>query len=614
MKVFTKRFLFGLILGLLMPVAGNAQQTSSNAKLEQLQTEMYRLFYKEDSLAYRKVLEELKEEALRVGNDEEFYKAWGNNAIYESTHQRRTQALAIAREMEDYAEEHKSIFGQYTAIHVMGTVYHQMRDYDNAEKTFKDAIDFLHKNSPDQSAAADYIELILISVNGRVDVKQGMAYAERALKEPNVSAQHRMRVLTMLCQLEGEKANPDKDVFNHFYEERLQVRAGTPPDRAEATVNMLYHFVNGNYDRALVYSDSLSTPDQITYAKARIYHEKGDDSRAYQQMLAYKTVKDSMNLAERTGLLSEYIIQLNNERLSLRNMELEKQNAQLRNWFVAVVVLLVILLLVMGSTFVVRKLRRQNVILGKAHQEEKEARIAEHKARKEVEMELDIKREFVNNIAQELRSPLNPIAGFSDILADGSIKLQPEEREMMSSHIKANSKVLTDLIDHMIELSFYESKKSLPKNDTFSPNVVCQNAIDFTNIHLLKDKPNVGAKLKSELPDTFDMKSDFHGVDKVIRELLRNAAKFTDGGGILLNVMETENGMVRFMVSDTGSGIGQDYVDHIFHPHVQKEHDVKMTGMGLSICNRIAKLLGGTLTYDDTYRSGSRFIFDVPKV
>ena len=76
--------------------------------------------------------------------------------------------------------------------------------------------------------------------------------------------------------------------------------------------------------------------------------------------------------------------------------------------------------------------------------------------------ELDVKREFVNNIAQELRSPLNPITGFSDILADSSIELQPEEREMMSTHIKENSKVLTNLIDNMIELSLYESKNSLP--------------------------------------------------------------------------------------------------------------------------------------------------------
>lgn len=607
------KILFGLMLCFTFSVQTKAQQVSNKTKIDQLQTEMYRLFYKEDSISFRKVTDELKAVCQEAGNDEVFYKAWGNTAIYESTHQRRTRALEIAREMEEYAEKQNSIFGQYTAIHVMGAVYHQMRDYENGEKTFKAAIDFLHKNSPEQSAAADYIELILISVNGRQDVKQGMIYADKALQEPNISAQHRLRVLTMLCQLEGEKQNPDKEAFNRYYEERLQTRAGTPADRAEATVNMLHSFVNGNYERALKQSDSLSTPDQITYAKARIYHQMGDDNRAYQQMLAYKSVKDSMNLAERTGLLSEYIIQLNNERLSLRNLELEKQNARLRNWFIAVVVLFFILLIVSGSIYLVRKLRHQNAALGKAHQKEKEARIAEQNARKVAEMELDVKREFVNNIAQELRSPLNPITGFSDILADGSIELQPEEREMMSAHIKESSKVLTNLIDSMIELSLYESKKSLSKEDVFSPNIVCQNAVDYTQIHLLKDKPEVEVKLKSELPDSYNMKSDFHGLDRVIRELLGNAAKFTDKGGILLNISETNDEKVRFIITDTGSGISPDHADHIFQPHIQNGLDVKTTGMGLTICNRIAKLLDGTLTYDASFKKGSRFIFEVPK-
>ena len=378
------------------PLRATAQNVSNNAKIEHLQTEMYRLFYKEDSISFRNVIDELKTECQKTGNEEVFYKARGNYAIYESTHQRRTKALEIAREMKDYAESQSNTYGQYSAIHVIGAVYHQMRDYEHAEQTFKHAIEFLHKNSPEQSAAADYIELILISVNGRRDVKQGMVYAEKALKEPHVSAQHRLRVLTMLCQLEGEKNMPDREVFNRYYEERRQVRAGTPADRAEASVNMLYYFVNGDYSRALDYSDSLSTPDQVTYAKARIYHKMGDDSRAYHQMLAHKAQKDSMSLAERSGLLSEYIVQLHNERLSLENLEMEKQNARMRNMFIAAIVAFFILLIVMVSSYLVRKLRRQNRILDRAHSEERQARIAEHEARQAVEQELDVKREFLN--------------------------------------------------------------------------------------------------------------------------------------------------------------------------------------------------------------------------
>lgn len=611
--VFTKRILLGLIICVWTPLQTMAQQGGDKGRIEALQTEMYRLFYQEDSLQFRKVVNELKAECEKAGDEEVFYKAWGNYAIYESTHQRRTQAQALAKEMADYAEQHNSIFGQYTAMHVLGTVYHQMRDYDNAEKTFKAAIDFLHKNSPEKSAAADYIELVLISVNGRSNVRQGMVYAEKVLQEPNVSAQHRMRVLTMLCQLEGEKANPDKDVFNRYYEERLQARAGTPPDRAEAAVNMLYYFVNGDLEHALVYSDSLSSKDQITYAKARIYHKMGDESRAYQQMLAYKSVKDSMNLAERTGLLSDYILQLNNERLEREKDDLKQQNAML----------VTVILFILGALFVAvlvwviwrrvkltRKLQQDNVLLGEANKREQQARMVEHEERRKAERELDVKREFLNSIAKELRSPLNPITGFSDILADESIELQPEEREMMSQHIKESSHALTGIIDNMIELSYYESKGSLSKNEVFSPELVCQNAIDF--IHETMAKPGVEVNFRSILEKDVMIKSDMQAVGKVLRQLLNNAVKFTDAGNVLLTCQEVD-GCIRFMVADTGCGVDPEWRKYIFEPLKTDGLSAHSSGMGLAICSTIAKLLGGRIWLDESYKKGSRFIFELPK-
>lgn len=611
--MMNNRLLSRLLLLVVCTVLAMQPIHAAGSDTDELEREMYRLFYTDDSLAFRNVTGRLKQACEAGGNEQLMYRAWSNEAIFEATHQRRTHALEIAREMEEHAQKQNSVFGQYTAIHVMGVIYHQMRDYHQAEATFKKAIAFLRKHAPEQSAAADYIELMLISVNGYNNVDQGLAYAVEALDEPNLSVQHRLRVLTMLCQVEGEKPDPDPDTFNKYYEERLQVKQVTAADRADHAVELLYHFVNGRYDRALELSDSLSSIDQGLFEKARIMHKLGKDNEAYLHMLRYKSVRDSMNRAERFGLLSEYITQLNNERLSHQNLKLEKQNARLRNWFVLTLIVLVIILIVMSGTYVVRKLRHQNKQLGKAHEEERHARMAEETARKEAEMELDVKREFLNNVAQELRSPLNPITGFSDILADENISLQPEEREMMSQHIRENSKRLTGIIDNMIELSFYESKTSLQKGDVVSPFVVCQNAVDYARIHWLKDKPEIEVAFRSDLPEDLTIKSDYQGVNRVVRELMLNAAKFTEKGGILLNLMETKDGKVRFMVTDTGPGIDPERIEHIFHPNVQKGHDVKMTGMGLAICNHIAKLLNCTLSFDEKYKKGSRFIFDVPK-
>ena len=591
-----------------------AMPALADDQISQLEQEMYRYFYTEDSLNFHKTTALLKEACLKAGDETSFYRAWGNMAIYEATHQRRTHALGIAREMEDYAEAHKSTFGTYTAIHVMGNVYHQMRDYANAEKTFKDAINYLHRNMPGESAAADYIELILISVNGYNNRDQGLAYAVEALEEPNLSAPHRLRVLTMLCQLEGEKPDPDRDVFNRYYEERLQVKQGTPADKYDKLVEELHYFVNGDYEQALKLADSLSTIDQCIYEKARIYHKLGKDHEAYLLMVNYKLTRDSLFRAEHKGLLSEYITQLNMERLTLKNKQLSDRYDKLIFAMVILVIGLFILLLV----WVIRKrgrltrmLQQDNAELGRAHREAEEARDLEHEERRKVEKQLDVKREFLNNIAKELRSPLNPITGFSDILAAGEIELSPEERVAMSQHIKESSQALTSIIDNMIELSYYESKAKIDRDDEFSPVLVCQNAIDYAT--RFRQRPDVELSLYTTLPEEQTMKSDMQAVGKVLRHLLDNAMKYTEKGGVLLHCSKTSEGMIRFMVTDTGCGIDDERRPYIFNPSIHERTSVSATSMGLAICYNIVSLLGGRIWLDEGYKNGCRFIFDLPE-
>lgn len=607
-----KNHILMTVCALLLPLSAMAQTTITSPKVAQLQTEMYRLFYQDDSLALRQTISELMEETKKAGNEEVFYRAWGNLSVYESTHQRRTHALEIAREMNDYAQKHKSVFGQYIAIHVMGTIYHQMRDYDNAEKTFKEAIDFLHQNAPEMSAAADYIELVLLSVNGRRDVKSAMMYAEKVLKEPNVSDQHKMRVLTLLCELEGDKQHPNVEKFNKYYNERLQARKGTPADDSETLVNLLYHYVNGHYDRAFALADSLPKPDQIDYAKALIYHAMGENEKAYEQMIEYKFDRDSIYKAERTGLLSEYIMQLNNERLELKNKELQDQNEKLVAAIAFIFIAMFVALLVWTiwqRSKLTRKLRFENALLDKANQEEREARVLEHEERRKAEKELDLKKEFLNKLARQLRTPLNPITGFSTILASDNVQLSPEEREMMNEHIQEGAKRLTGIIDGMFELSYYESKSSLDKTEEFSPNLLCQNAIDIMRDH--HKKPSVDVHLHTTVKDDLVIKSDMQAVSKVLHHLLDNAIKYTDEGGVLLSCSE-EDGRVRFSVSDTGRGIEPEWRKHIFEPMVITSGSAKASGMDLAICSTIAKLLGGSIWLDESYEKGSRFIFEIP--
>ena len=121
-----------------------------------------------------------------------------------------------------------------------------------------------------------------------------------------------------------------------------------------------------------------------------------------------------------------------------------------------------------------------------------------------------MKNEFITHITNELRAPLNPIEGFSDILGTKEYELQADEREELSHLIKNSSKHITRLIDELAELSLYESKKSLPVNYTLSPNHLCRHMVDTMRPRC---KEGVRIFFESELSDDFAVQTNHEAVE-----------------------------------------------------------------------------------------------------
>ena len=231
------------------------------------------------------------------------------------------------------------------------------------------------------------------------------------------------------------------------------------------------------------------------------------------------------------------------------------------------------------------------------------------KARQKAEKAFDMKNEFITHITNELREPLNPIKGFSDILGTSDIELQPEEREELNLHIQNSSRQITKLIDEMAELSFYESKKSLPVNYTMSPNHLGRQMVDSMRQHC---KEGVRMFFESSLPDDFAVSVNQEAIESLLKHLLDNAIQYTDKGVITMAMTEYD-GMIRTSVTDTGRGIPPELRNHLFDTFREMGGNMKLNGLGLPICKAIVKLLGGKIWFDADYNEGSRFVFDLPK-
>lgn len=187
----------------------------------QLQSEMLKMISSTDRERFYEITEDLKPMSLRNGDERMFYTAWGNEAIFEATHQYYTQAYDIVDKLAVYAKEKNSKFGQYVALHAKAMTALQKQDYLEAEDGFKKAVDFRHKYFPNESAGDDLQELMKIA-NHRKDSKAGFKYANDILKEPDVQPIHKGRALFRLSQFAMQRN--DRDEYNRIYTELQKLK------------------------------------------------------------------------------------------------------------------------------------------------------------------------------------------------------------------------------------------------------------------------------------------------------------------------------------------------------------------------------------------------------
>ena len=559
-----------------------------------MQSEMLRLISTDDKDKFYEVTEALKAECQKIGDERLFYTAWGNLSTYEATHQNYMKADDIANQIAEYAEGQNSYWGNYVALHVKAVNALQKQDYEEAEEGFLKAVDFRHKYFPGESAGDDLQELMKIA-NHRKDQKAGLKYARQILAEPNVAPIHKGRALFRLSQFAFNQNK--KELYDSIYDELKALKESDGIGTIEPVVEVNYHIINGNYEEALRLCQDLS-PESRAERMAVIYHRMGNNDKAYEYMAKFKKINDSIVLVSHGNVVASCYVQMNNERMKLEQKLLEEESEKWKRLFFYTLfgaVVLILAIVIWQHHMRIKRLEKENARL--------------EKARKKAEEAFDMKNEFINNITNELRAPLNPIEGFSDILGMKDMELQPEEREELTQHIKMSSKHITKIIDELAELSLYESKKSLPKNYTISPNHLCRHMVDSMRPHC---KEGVRMFFESELSDDYAVETNYEAVEALLRHLLDNAIQYTDQGVITLSITEYGD-MVRTSVTDTGRGIPPERREHVFDTFRELGENVKLNGLGMPICKAIVKLLGGKIWLDPDYTEGSRFIFDLPK-
>ena len=233
------------------------------------------------------------------------------------------------------------------------------------------------------------------------------------------------------------------------------------------------------------------------------------------------------------------------------------------------------------------------------------------KARDLAENANQMKSAFIQNMSHEVRTPLNSIIGFSQLLGMPDGTLSPEEKEEYLGYVLNNSHLLTMMINDMISLSDMENGRYAVE---LGPTDL--NEMTLQSIKAVENRLPGGSRivLQPGIDEDSRYITDGMRVQQILINFLTNACKNSTGGDIVLTSSLVEHpGYITFSVSDTGPGIPADKAESIFDRFVKLDSNKQGAGLGLSICRMMAESLGGKVWLDTHYTEGARFVLIIPR-
>lgn len=226
------------------------------------------------------------------------------------------------------------------------------------------------------------------------------------------------------------------------------------------------------------------------------------------------------------------------------------------------------------------------------------------------------KTEFIQNISHQIRTPLNIIMGFTQILSN-SPRLNDEEMKVIATTIDHNSKILYRMALMLFDSSDTGLNEELKSNKHVKVgcNKLAHAAIEYINIHF----PDININFHTDVADDLCIKTNSLYLERTLRELLFNAAKYSDGQHLRLIVTthlsdkpDNAHKTVFFIVEDTGKGIDDSHRERMFAFFTKIDSLSEGLGLGLPLAKRHIFNLGGELTMDPDYHDGCRFIVSLP--
>ena len=523
-----------------------------------------------------------------------YYKLLSNKGFFALRHNQIYRAIQFAEALDHEVREDKASDYYYLATGLYGDIYSSSHDKTRGETYFKQALEEVGDRDVKFTMRV-YLNLaeMFCLKDPQKSLKwvdQSIATAQKVKNTDYLSMSLAMKAYIYFIIGDAQQffavhdqytdlRNQDLPEFNHRYDNILEV--------ARLAFNM-------DYEEAMtkVHDGNLAVDSSLVVI--RIYALKGDLTQGFEAMKRryiemdsiYSVIQDANfnQLAAETSLMRSREEAAANKSLAKRLM----------NWLIGLT-LVYLFVYIMGRRRLMRKIWAKN----------KDLRAALSRAAESDRM----KSTFIQSMSHEIRTPLNAVSGFAEVICSPNYELSDDEKRDMQMRITSNVEQITSIINELLELSQSESEDVIPDSEKTD---VLVNELASTVVKECKGKQKTGVELRftTDISDNFKIRSNTYRLKNALTHLMDNAMKFTELGHVELRCEHYGDG-VRFIVTDTGCGIKAEDQERIFETF-QKVDDFKTgVGLGLPICRRLIRSLGGEVSLDATYTHGARFIITI---
>lgn len=578
-----KRVYLLLTLTLCFAIRIAAAVDYTNDKVYQtLRDSMHHAFNDGDSARFFPAVKKLESYLQKQNDVHGYYTQRCNEMVFLLNQQKIFEAYMKGRELSIELREKNLENEMYMAYNMLGHINRICGNKIAAKRNFYRALDLMEQQGYYENMPPIYMNIVNVEMGD--NPQEAMELLSKAKEIAEKYAPERVFDIETRRTVSYYNAGDIPKFLEGYKAYKEGVKEGKSSVHGR-TMEVYYLASQGEIDKAIELAKE-ELGDDGEEIITLLYEKSGRWKEAYENLRKSSITNDSVN----NVALANSMMGIRDQ-LAMNDME----NKSSRNRLIALTIGFVLLtLLVMAQVYIVLSRRKHLKEMQKAYR-----RAAESEK---------MKAAFIQNITHEVRTPLNIISGFSQVIADPELTDSVEERQYMSEMMQKSAHQITSLIDEIIGLSLIESTDKMRRDDTPYINRMLRQTIQ--EYEAIANK-GVAIRLESSLDDEFTLKTNENMLKRIVSALLENAVKFTEMGSIFVNASQVGN-QLQIAVEDTGCGIPESEVEHIFDRFVKLDSFKEGIGLGLPLSRKLAQQLDGNVTLDTTYTEGARFVVTIP--